>query len=184
VKSVNYNNCESLSEFSEMTLQGLTNLYSSDFVENLKALPYYLKSCKSYRELGTNQGGSASIALLQNLTYIELIDKSFSKFNIKKYLFDDYANDKNIKLIYHEMSSLDVQTNKKTDFLLVDSVHKYKHVTAELNLYAPLTRKFIMFHDTNMLPVYQAVKDFLNQTKEWKLAFYSDSAGYTVLERI
>ena len=84
------------------------------------------------------------------------------------------------------MSSLDVDTNIKTDFILIDSVHKYKHVSAEIKLYEPLTKKYMMFHDTFGFPgVGQAVKDFLNTSANWKLIEeQQETPGYMVLERI
>jgi len=183
MKKVDYSDCDNLFQFASQTKIQLSNLYSDFFIENLNVLPKYLKECVSYRELGTNQGGSASIALLQNLPYYELIDKSFSRFNNKKYLFDEYAEKNNIKIIYHETRSLHVETDVKTDFLLVDSIHKYNHVKMEIKKYEPLTNKFIMFHDTNMPPVYQAVTEFVNSSESWVIDYHSDKEGFTVLQK-
>jgi cephalosporin hydroxylase len=83
------------------------------------------------------------------------------------------------------MSSLDVKTDVETDFLLVDSVHKYNHVIKELKIYASLTKKYIMLHDTTGIPqVYNAVIDFLKNNDIWKeIEVFKKSAGYVILER-
>lgn len=186
MRQVNYTTCTTLKELAEQTVQGLSEVYDYEFPEYLRKMPSYLKDCKSYRELGTNQGGSASIALLENLKYYEFIDKGFKNYRPQKPILDSYIKDKDIQIVMHEMSSLEVDTNVTTDFLLVDSVHKYKHVRKEIAIYTPLTTKYIMFHDTHGIPeVYVAVKEFLDSTDEWKeIEHYAQGAGYTVLERI
>jgi len=186
MRKVNYTTCTTLKELAEQTVRGLSEVYNYEFPEYLRQMPNYLKNCESYRELGTNQGGSASIALLENLKYYEFIDKGFKNYRPQKPILDSYVEDKDIQIVMHEMSSLNVETDVSTDFLLVDSVHKYKHVKREIAIYAPLTTKYIMFHDTNGIPeVYIAVKEFLDTTKEWKqIEHYNKGAGYTVLEKI
>lgn len=186
MKQVDYSKCKTLEEMSTQTLNGLSRVYDYDFTEYLRKMPEYLTMCSSYRELGTNQGGSASIALLSNLNYYEFVDKSFKNYRKQKHLFNNYLEHKNIKITMHEMSSLEVNTDTVTDFLLVDSVHKYKHVKKEIETYAPLTSKYIMFHDTNGVPeVYRAVKEFLEVSLQWQeIEHYSQGAGYTVIQRI
>lgn len=186
MRQVNYKTCTTLAELADQTVRGLSEVYDYEFPQYLIRMPNYLKNCESYRELGTNQGGSASIALLENLKYYELIDKGFKNYRPQQLILDEYVKDKDIKIVMHEMSSLSVETDVTTDFLLVDSVHKYNHVKQEISIYAPLTTKYIMFHDTHGIPeVYVAVREFLNSTNEWReIENYAKGAGYTVLERI
>lgn len=183
---VNYSNCKNLEEIATSTLLGLSEAYWYEYPEYIRRLSYFLKHCDSYRELGTNQGGSASVALLEKLKYYELIDKSFNRFNSIKSHFDEYQTKNNIEICYREISSLEVKTDIITDFILIDSVHTYNHVTKEIKLYEPLTKKYIMFHDTVGFPrVGQAVRDFLNQTKNWKLIEEQlVTPGYMVIERV
>lgn len=186
MRQVNYSQCKTVHELAEETITGLSNVYDYDFPEYLRRMPRYLQECSSYRELGTNQGGSAFIAMLENLSYYELIDKGFKNYRPQKIYIDEYVKDKNIEIVMHEISSTALQTNVTTDFLLVDSVHKYKHVKKEIEIYAPLTKKYIMFHDTHGIPeVYTAVQEFLQISNEWtEIEKYSRGAGYTILERI
>ena len=183
---VNYENCTNLKEFFKESMSQLADGYVEEYPTYLLKIQDYMKQCESYRELGTNQGASASAVMLTNPKYVELIDKSFSRFNPSKHLFDQYANDNNIGFMLHEESSVSVKTDIKTDFLLVDSVHKYKHVKKEIELYEPLTTKFILFHDTVGFPgVGKAVQEFVNSNKDWELHFHLDhpQAGYTVTKR-
>lgn len=186
MQQVDYSSCTNLHEVAEKTLIGLAEVYHEAFPEYIRQIPKFLSECNSYRELGTNQGGSASVAILENLSYYELVDKSFKNFRPIKNHVDTYCKENSIEILYHEMSSLDVDTNIKTDFILIDSVHKYKHVSAEIKLYEPLTKKYMMFHDTFGFPgVGQAVKDFLNTSANWKLIEeQQETPGYMVLERI
>lgn len=186
MKRVDYSTCRSLTDFKEITLNELGAAHGYEYVEYLRVLPKYLANCSSYRELGTNQGGSAAIAVLENLDYYELVDISFSNFNQSRHLFDSYFISNQLTVILHENSSLDINTEVTTDFLLVDSVHKYKHIMQEVQKFAPLTKKYIMFHDTNNIPqVRRAVDDFLRNTKCWEeIEHYPVNAGYTVLKRI
>ena len=186
MKNVNYLDCKNIYDCKEKTLSGLAEIYWKEYPEYIRRLHFFLKDCDSYRELGTNQGGSASVAILENLNYYELIDKSFKNFSVVKEHFIEYANNNNINLCFYEQSSLEVATEIKTDFLLVDSVHRYKHVTKEIELYESLTNKYIMFHDTvSYLEVGNAVLDFLKNTKNWKLVEEQTvTPGYIVLKRI
>ena len=186
MQQVDYSLCTNLHDIAEKTITGLSQVYHNAFPEYIRQLPKFLKNCNSYRELGTNQGGSASVAILQNLRYYELVDKSFKNFNPIKSHVDDYCAKNSIEIVYHEMSSLDVKTDIKTDFILIDSVHKYKHVSAEIKLYESMTKKYMMFHDTFGFPaVGQAVKDFLKINNNWKLIEeQTETPGYMVLERV
>lgn len=186
MKQVNYSACQTMQEIANTTIDGLSEVYHYAFPEYIRQLPKYLEKCTSYRELGTNQGGSASVAVLSKLSYYELVDKSFSNFRPIKNLFDAYTAENNIEICYQEMSSLDVNTDFRTDFLLVDSVHKYKHVSKEIQKYESLTNKYMMFHDTYGFPeVGKAVTDFLKTTTKWKLIEeQQETPGYMVLERI
>lgn len=162
----------------------LAKAHGNEYVEYLRAMPKYLKNCSSYRELGTYQGGSASVALSMNLGYYEFIDKSFSNYNRIKKVLDEHVISNNLEVVFHELSSLKVSTTKETDFLLIDSVHEYAHVAKELETFAHLTKKYIMLHDTAGFPeVYSAVKDFLSRSTDWtEVEHYTVNAGYTVLE--
>jgi len=183
---VNYNTCNNIEEHYNTSLIELAKGYVPEYVKYLPHIREYMQECNSYRELGTNQGASASAVVLENVPFVQLIDKSFSRFRPWKHYFDSYAEANNIVLNLVESSSLEVNVTRDTDFLFVDSVHKYNHVLEELRLYSPFVNKYIMIHDTVGYPgVGKAVDDFVSKTIEWKLSFHYDhpKAGYTVLEK-
>jgi hypothetical protein len=184
---VNYNDCKTVQDHYLKSVDELAKGYVKEYVQYLPHIREYMQNCDSYRELGTNQGASASAVFLENPKFVELIDKSFSRFNPSKKYFETYAKENEIEFNTVESSSLDVKISRKTDFLLVDSVHKYNHVIQELNLYSPFVNKFIMIHDTVGFPeVGKAVNNFVADSTIWKIDYHLDhpKAGYTVLKKI
>jgi cephalosporin hydroxylase len=183
---VNFKDCNTVDELYQASLAQLALGYVPEYPSYLPHIQEYLKDCNSYRELGTNQGCSTFSVMLSKTPYVEIVDKSFKNYNPQRKIVDEYAATNNIKIVMHECSSLEVKTSVSTDFLLVDSVHKYKHVKKEIALYEPLTKKYILFHDTVGFPdVGKAVREFLDSTNSWSLDFHLDhpNAGYTVIKR-
>lgn len=184
---VDYSDCNTVEELYHTSMYQLAKLYTPDYPSYLPHIRELLKSCKTYRELGTNQGASVSSIILSKPEYIELVDINFKNYAPQQSIVESYAKEHSIEIVMHEQSSLTVNTDIKTEFLFVDSVHKYAHVKEEIKLYEPLTTKYIMFHDTVGFPgVGKAVTEFLESTTEWKLYFHLDSktAGYTIIEKI
>jgi cephalosporin hydroxylase len=63
----------------------------------------------------------------------------------------------------------------ETDILFIDSFHVYPHLKAELKVWAPATRKYILMHDTEIDAIYgEAIRDRLNLQK------ISAETGYKV----
>lgn len=188
MKKVDYTKCKNVQDHYDTSIKELSKNYVPEYISYLMHIRDYMKTCNSYRELGTNQGASASAALLESPKLIQLIDISFDRFNISKPYFEKYCLEKGTRFEMIEANSLTVkEVLEVTDFLLIDSVHKYKHVLAELELYAPFTEKYIMIHDTVGFPeVGKAVSEFVHNTQEWDISYHYDheKAGYTVLERI
>jgi cephalosporin hydroxylase len=185
MRLIDYSNCQDLNSFVDKTLTGLSKIYWLEYPKYIRQLDKFLNDCSSYRELGTNQGGSAAFALTKKLKYYELIDLSFKNFNPHKIHFDKYCKDNNLSIIYHEISSLELKTNIKTDFLLIDSVHKFKHVIQEIKIYEPLTNKYIMFHDTvHCKGVKKAIATFLKENSNWYIVDQQlVTPGYIVIKR-
>ncbi len=184
---VNYQECKTVQDHYSKSLKELANGYVEEYVQYLPHIREYMQTCSSYRELGTNQGASASAVFLENPKFVEIIDKSFFRFNPSKKYFDTYAKENDIEFSLIELSSLDVTISRNTDFLFVDSVHKYNHVIQELNLYSPFVNNFIMIHDTVGFPqVGKAVNKFVSNSTTWKIDYHFNhlQAGYTVLTKI
>lgn len=96
------------------------------------------------------------------------------------------------------------------DFLFIDSLHTYCHLTYELEKFSPQVKKYIAMHDTSdpwgtedepfygsgfieydasidrtKKGLWAAVEDFLARHPEWSLfERYTNSHGLTVLKRV
>ena len=174
---VDYSKCNTLNEFINTCSKELTNIFHSNFIIYLQRLSYYLKKCKSYREIGPFQGGATAHALLEKLDYYEVIDIDMSNFS--KLLFN-YGN-----ITCFETNSLDHDLNKNTDFLFIDGLHEYDQVLEEAVMFSPYTNKYIMFHDTiSHTEVLRAINTFLSISNDWHIIENDKrAAGYTIIER-
>ena len=108
----------------------------------------YMNMCQSYKELGTHQGASAAAALLAGAKEVHFVDHTLEKYNWQKHLFENYCRDNEVSLNVYEMSSTDKRCAIPTDMLMIDSLHKWSWTLQELTLHAPITGKYIIFHDT------------------------------------
>lgn len=111
----------------------------------------YIGECKSYKELGTHQGASAAAAILAGVKEVHLVDQTLEKFNTQKHLFEHYCNENGVLLHVYEMSSIDAKCAISTDMLMIDSLHKWSWTSKELEIHAPVTNKYIIFHDTSIV---------------------------------
>lgn len=146
--------------------------------------------CNSYRELGTHQGASAAAACLTNPKSVELIDISFEKWRPFEQLFRDYCKENKIKFTATEVSSTDPRTARPVDCLLIDSNHQPAHLIQELRLHGPVTKKYIVLHDTSRLfgkpddRLWQVANAWVSEgISPWRIKFRETAnVGYTVLE--
>lgn len=88
-----------------------------------------------------------------------------------------------------EINSLSFSKDQigRPDFVFIDSLHEDAHLRAELDRYAPRTKRRIAFHDTyDPCHLRGSVETWLESPKgvEWKVvADYRMSHGFTVIER-
>ena len=178
----NFSQCTTLAEFYNHARQCFTEQYGPDFVLYYDHLSKLIKECNSYKELGVLSGVSAAAAILGNpaLELVEMVDINFDTIAPHKHLFEEF----NGRLVYNNNSSVDAKIPvTEVDMLMVDSMHTYKHVRAELKLHAPKTRKYIVFHDANQAGVKQAIDEFVEEG-QWKYVICDNrSYGYAITER-
>ena len=124
---------------------GLHYCAHHDFIQK------YMPECDSYKELGLHQGASAAAALLGGAKEVHLVDCTLERYNQQKHLFEKFAEENNVSLNVYEMSSIDKQCAAQTDMLLIDSLHKWYWTIQELELHAPVTKKYIVLHDTTIV---------------------------------
>ena len=59
--------------------------------------------------------------------------------------------------------------------MYIDTVHRYEHLTKELQLHGSKAKKYIVFHDTESTQgktrkkLGEAVRDFVKKHPEWKI---------------
>lgn len=178
----NFSQCNTLNEFYDHAKKCFTEQYGPEFLLYYNHINELVKECKSYKELGVLSGGSAAAAILGNpdLELVELVDINFDTIAPHKHLFNEFKG----KLVFNKNSSIDANVPvTEVDALMVDSVHTYKHVSAELKLHAPGARKYIIFHDANQPGVKRAIDEFV-ENNPWEYVICDNhSFGYAVIKR-
>ncbi len=154
------------------------------------AIIKYMKECESYIELGTHQGGTASTALLCNPKQVQLVDIDMSRY--KKFLqplAEKYTKNKNIDFRVLEESSLSIKSTRRSDMLVIDSLHHPNHMIQELRLHQININKYIIAHDTSVLHgktdsrLYDCLQTFCLDYP-WKIIERNEqNVGYTVLKK-
>jgi hypothetical protein len=175
----------------------------SDINEHLANLRKLAEECDHVTEMGARAGAS-TFALLSAkcnkfVTYDIVIQEAIISAKIM-------ANNENINFEYVEKNVLDVEI-EETDFLFIDTWHKYGQLKEELRLHAKNVRKYIGFHDTESyefvdepgwnglyndvrpLPtekqgIWPAIQEFLDENPDWKIKHrWKNNNGVTIIER-
>ena len=149
----------------------------------------YMPECNSFKELCTHQGASAAAALLGGAKEVHLIDHTLEKYNCQKHLFEDYCKENEVSLNVYEMSSIDKRCAVPTDMLHIDSLHQWQWTSQELELHAPITKKYIVLHDTTTVnnkpsDIWPGLVDFCYNSPYWVIIERVDeNVGATILKR-
>jgi hypothetical protein len=176
----NFENCRTLAEFYQQASYFYAERYGISHLDYYKTIESLAKQIESYKELGSMQGVSAAAAIIgnPNLKFIEMIDITFKHLKKHKNLFLEFEG----RLVFTQSDSTKCKINK-VDMTFIDSLHKYKHLKKELQLHAPETKKFLMFHDTNLRGIKKAITELVN-TSNWNYKIVNENGcGFIVLER-
>lgn len=176
-----------LEEFYSEIRRQQEEAHGHDYCQQHDAIQRLLKTeCKTYKELGTHQGGTAAAALMMKPAKVELIDISMEKYRrFAKPIFEKYCKDNNIELIIKEVSSTSLESlGSQVDLMLIDSRHVRPHMEAELNLHHGNVSKYIVFHDTTAVPeLYKGIVNFCAR-QPWEIIERGTAnVGYTVIKR-
>lgn len=191
----------------------------SDIFEHLPTLYMLAKDCEFIVECGV-RGCVSSWALTKGLLE--------NRKPVKKLLLNDLlscekevaellvvtANLPDIKVNSEWVSDLELELKEQPDMVFIDTWHVYGQLKRELAKFGPITKKYIVMHDTTVdadfgetiranlnaieqsqssgIPVeeilrglWPAVQEFLAVHPEWSLkARYINNNGLTILERI
>lgn len=183
---------KTLREFNKEIRKQQEEAHGADYCQIHDAIKKYMKECKSYMELGTHQGGTASIAILSRPkpTRICLVDIDMSRYRkFLKPIAEEYCDKHNIELIIKEIDSTSIASLNTTDMLVIDSYHHPAHMQKELNVHGANVRKYILAHDTSIIngrqndSLYQCLKKFA-EGNNWEIIERgTTNVGYTVLKK-
>lgn len=161
--------------------------HGRDYCQQHDAIQRLLKTeCKTYKELGTNQGGTAAAALLMKPVRVELVDIKLENYNrFAKPIFEKYCIENRIELVAREVDSSSIASiGPEVDLMLIDSLHTRQHMEKELAIHAKHVKKYIVFHDTSAVPqLYESIKRFCDRGLWEMYERGTASVGYTVIKR-
>lgn len=169
---------KNLKEFNKEIRRQQEEAHGEDYCEIHDAIKKYMKDCTSYMELGTHQGGTASVAMLCKPERIYLVDMDMSRY--RKFLEPiaiDWCDNYNINLTVREEDSRSIATLNITDMLVIDSYHHPNHMQQELDLHGRNALKYILAHDTSI------VNGKPNESLYHCLANWGVKNGFSVVER-
>lgn len=183
--------------------------------EHLDALRIYASQCEHITECGVS-AVVTTWAFMKGLLENTTDKKRLLSIDLKRSpnidLAIDAANKVKIKFDFVQGSDLVVPI-ETTDMTYIDTWHIYGHLKREFKRFAPITRKYIILHDTTVdamegesirmkhdinkmveesgypieeikKGIWPAVEEFLNENPEWYLVVrYVHCYGLTVLAR-
>lgn len=183
-------NVTTLEEFNKEIRRQQEEGHGKDYCQIFDAIQKYMKECESYLELGTNQGGTASAALLTKPKRVHLVDWRMGPYNqFLRPIAEKFAADNNITLTAKEIDSRSLAAVEVVDMLMIDSKHTAPHMTEELATHGHNVSKYIIAHDTSMVAkvpndsLYQVLAKFA-KTNGWRIIERgTTNVGYTVLKK-
>jgi hypothetical protein len=188
----------------------------SDINQHCATLARYAAQCASVTEAGVRSAVS-SWALLWGLAQSTAAAKTHTGIDIHNHanISRVAAAAKQIGVEYRFLQGNDLQVPlEPTDLFFIDTWHVYGQLKRELARFAPLTRRFLIMHDTEVdaergesircrhdvakqvqasgFPRNEIVKglrpaldEFLAANKQWRLAeHFKNNNGLTILERV
>lgn len=180
--------CKTVKTFNKSIREQQEEAHGKDYCAIHDAITKYMKDCKSYMELGTHQGGTASVAMLCKPSRVYLVDIDFRKYNkFLKPLAEKWCDTNNIELIVNQTDSTGFGAINMTDMLVIDSYHHPNHLQKELDMHGRNVKKYIIAHDTSILhgKMNDSLFQVLNawaEKNQWKiLERVTKNVGYTVI---
>lgn len=181
---------KTLSEFNSEIRRQQEEAHGDKYCEIHDAIKRYMKDCKSYMELGTHQGGTASAAMLCKPNRVYLVDMDMSRY--RKFLApiaEAFCNENDIELIVKEGDSRSIAHINMTDMLMIDSYHHPEHMKKELAIHGHNVRKYILAHDTSIIngvpndSLYLVMKDYAAKNGWTVIEHGTENVGYVVIKK-
>ena len=187
----------------------------SDIFEHLPTLCKYASECESILELGV-RGCVSSWAFLYGLSLNQkpnkiLLMNDLFPCDIQDLLTVSKQTDVNVE--YCWVNDLQLSLQNDIDLTFIDTWHVYGQLKRELDKFSPITKKYIIMHDTTVdeihgesvrlgLNIHQqcietgwerheienglwkAIEEFLETHPEWSLhQRFTNNNGLTILKR-
>ena len=183
---------KTLEEFNSEIRRQQEEAHGKGYCDIHDAIKKYMEECDSYMELGTHQGGTASIAMLTNPNFVQLVDIDFTKY--RKFLAPiarNYCKENDINLILKEMDSrtFPSMSTASVDMLVIDSVHKAPFMKQELTMHGANVNKYILAHDTSRLlgreddQLFRELEAWGKRNRWVVIERGINNVGYTVLKK-
>ena len=169
----------------------------SDIFEHLELLSRLASLCDHVTEFGARDGASTAALMFGR-------PKTLISYDIQPFgqaeMFERAAVEADVQFSFVHADVLAVKIDP-TDFLMVDTLHTFDQLRAELGLHAGRVRRYIAMHDTTTfgdhgggevgdlvartkVGLWPAIAQFLRENRRWRLLFYlTNNNGMTVLER-
>lgn len=186
----------------------------SDICEHLPPLRDLARECTSVIEIGVRSMVS-TWGILQGLSESSALHRTYLGIDLHYppqetlELADSLATEAGVLFSFWKGNDMTINL-PPVDFLFIDSLHTYCHLTYELETFAPQVRKYIALHDTSppwelrddaeywgdyreypahidrsKRGLWLAVEDFLLTHSDWVLAERRTNChGLTVLQRV
>ena len=155
--------------------------------EELEHVFNLIQGCESYLEIGTAEGDSLYVlshalkpgSRITSIDLGEMVTRSLVD-QIVQLLMPVHS------VAIYRGNSMDAATyprKEKHDVVLIDGGHDYNTVKSDIAMYAPLSTKYLIFHDVMMPSVKQAVDEYVRETKAKYHEFVrSETMGFGILE--
>jgi hypothetical protein len=186
----------------------------SDIYQHVPVLRQLAKECASVVEIGLRTMVSSS-GILKGLSENPAPNRSYLGIDIGSpgaellNLAKNSAEQNGVSFEFWEANDMTIDI-PPTEFLFIDSLHTYCHLTYELETFSPQVSKYIAMHDTSApwgnrdedcyqgnyseypshydrykRGLWPAVKDFLDRHPEWELQERRrNNHGFTILKRV
>lgn len=195
----------------------------SDINEHLPTLYEYSKRCESVLELGVRSGVS-TFAFIKGLSengsnkrQLKSGDLNEISCMLNQAQIITFCREYNIDYTFLQGNDLDIQIPEhvnETDITFIDTWHIYGHLKRELHKFSPITKRYIIMHDTTLdgiygetircgwnaqeqsketgIPVFEincglqkAIREFLEINKNWVVDYETEkNNGLTILKRL
>lgn len=161
----------------------------SDINEHLPVLREYAEKCDHVTELGTRFGNS-TIALMaaRPAKFISYDPQYNDKIDYLKLI----AEESGVNFHFKQEAPTEIE---ETDLLFIDTNHHQEQCEVELRQFAPLARKYLIFHDTTYFwekgqgheyghGLKYAIEPFMQANPQWQQVYRAENNnGLLILER-